>query len=97
VTIRFTASGLYEFTGISENLSSSGIFLYTESPIEQGEQVEVTLTLPAGVGDPIPMQVRGRVVRIEKSSAIGIAIAFENLVILPENLTTHAHPTALDD
>jgi hypothetical protein len=86
VTVRFTASGQYEFTGVSRDLSSSGIFLHTESQLEVGDQVEVILTLPSDLSDPIPVQVRGKVVRIEKSTSIGVAIAFESLVILPDAL-----------
>lgn len=83
VTVKFTADGHYEFTGISKDMSSSGMFLYAESQIKEGEQVELTLTLPPGISDPAPVKVRGRVVRLERASPVGFAIGFESLVVMP--------------
>jgi hypothetical protein len=84
VTVRFDASGQYEFTGVSRDMSSSGIFLFIDSQIEEGSLIELLLTLPSETSQPIPMRVRGRVVRVEKASPSGIAIAFDSLVIAPE-------------
>ena len=86
VTVRFTASGHYEFTGISRDISASGIFLYAQPHLEKGAQVEVMLTLPSGKLPPVSLHVRGKVVRVEESSPTGIAIAFDRLVIAPEIL-----------
>jgi hypothetical protein len=85
VTVKFAASGQYEFTGVSKNMSSSGIFLYVDSTIEEGAKVELLLTLPSETSQPVPMRVRGTVVRVEKSSPAGIAIAFDSLVIAPDS------------
>ncbi len=86
VTVRFSSSGRYEFTGISRDMSSSGVFLYAELQVAVGEDVEMLLTLPSGNSEPIPMRVRGRVVRVEKSPPTGLAIEFVTLVIAPESL-----------
>jgi hypothetical protein len=64
------------------------MFLYTDSNIEEGGQVEVMLTLPSKTSEPIAVQVRGTVVRVERGSPTGIAIKFEKLVILPEPWST---------
>jgi HSP20 family molecular chaperone IbpA len=56
------------------------MFLHTDSNIEEGAQVEVILTLPSKTSEQITVQVRGTVVRVERSSPPGIAIEFEKLV-----------------
>ena len=84
VTVKYTQDGHYEFTGISRDVSASGIFLHTDSKIEEGAQVEVVLTLPSKTLEQNTVQVRGTVVRIERRFPPGIAIKFEKLVILPE-------------
>jgi hypothetical protein len=65
-------------------LSNSGIFLYADLEIEVGEQVDVILTIPSETSEPVPVEIHGKVVRIEKNQSTGIAIAFESLVIAPE-------------
>ncbi len=84
VTVRYNRDGHFEFTGISRDLSDTGIFLYTESSIEEGAQVELTLTLPSESAQPIPMQLRGRVVRVERFPATGIAVEFDRVTVIPE-------------
>ncbi len=84
VTVRYNRDGNFEFTGISRDLSDSGVFLYTESVIEVGAQVELTLTLPFESAQPISTQVRGRVVRVEKTPATGIAVEFDKVTVIPE-------------
>lgn len=84
VTVKYTRAGNYEFTGVSRDLSASGMFLHTDSNIEEGAWVEVILALPSRTSEQITVQVCGTVVRVERSSPPGIAIKFEKLVILPE-------------
>jgi c-di-GMP-binding flagellar brake protein YcgR len=95
VTVKYTRAGHYEFTGVSRDLSASGMFLHTDSNIEEGAQVEVILTLPSKASEQVTIQVRGTVVRVERSSQPGIAINFKKLVILPEpwGAQTASHPT----
>jgi hypothetical protein len=84
VTVKFNRDENFEFTGISRDLSDSGIFLYTESVIEEGAEVELTLTLPSFSAHPVPMLLRGRVVRVEKTPAAGIAVEYEKVTVVPE-------------
>ena len=86
VTVKFGADGNYEFTAVSHNISSSGIFLYAESNIEEGAQVEVMLSLPSQASLPISMKVAGKVVRVEKGVSGGVAIEFDRLVIEPDTI-----------
>ena len=84
VTVKYTRAGHYEFAGVSRDLSASGMFLQADSNIEEGVQVEVILTLPSKTLEQNTVQVRGTVVRVERSSQPGIAIKFEKLIVLPE-------------
>ena len=84
VTVRYNRDGQFEFTGISRDLSDRGIFLYTESVIEVGEEVELTLILPSESAEHNPIQVRGRVVRVERIPATGIAVEFDKVTVIPE-------------
>ena len=95
VTVKYTRAGHYEFCGISRDVSASGIFLYMDSEIEEGAQVEVMLALPSKTSEQIPVYVRGTVVRIERDSPAGVAIAFEKLVILPEPWSTQLGSCAM--
>jgi hypothetical protein len=85
VTLTYTSHGTYELTGISRDISSVGILLHVNSTsVEEGTQVELTMMLPTEASGVIPVPIRGRVVRVEKSCS-DIAIAFEKIVILPES------------
>ena len=87
VTVTYTPHGTYELTGISRNISSVGILLHVNSTsVEEGTQVELTLMLPTKASGLIPVPIRGKVARVEKSCS-DIAIAFEKIVILPESWT----------
>jgi len=90
VTVKYTQAGHYEFTGVSRDVSASGIFLHTDSKLEEGAQVEVILTLPSKKLEQNTVQVRGTVVRVERSSPPGIAIKFEKLIVLPEGWSAQA-------
>ena len=84
VTIRYNRDGNFEFTGMSRDVSPSGIFIYTESAIEEGAQVELSVTFPSESGQPSPMQVRGRVVRVERTPVNGVAVEFDKIIVVPD-------------
>jgi hypothetical protein len=86
VSVKFDKSGYYEFTGVSGGIRNTGIFLYAKSPLEQRAQVEVVLTLPSETWQPILVQIRGKVLKLEESFPVGIARTFDSLVIAPEPL-----------
>lgn len=90
VTVRFASSGHYEFSGLSKNMSTSGIYLHANSVIAEGAHVEVILTLPSDTERPVSLRVSGKVVRIDDGSTSGIAIAFGKLVIEPDALRFEA-------
>jgi len=77
-----------EQTGISRDLSSTGIFLYSESEIKAGAKLELVIMLPPGLGlGPGGWALcQASVVRVEESNdkGMGIAATFDRVELLPE-------------
>jgi hypothetical protein len=83
VSLRMTQAGHLEITGTSRDISTDGIYLWTESDIVEGSDVELLVTLPTE-DDRVAITVRGRIVRVEKlhaGAAAGVAIAFRQLEV----------------
>jgi hypothetical protein len=71
------------------DVSARGICLYLDSPIEQGSPIGFTLTLPPEITltESIRVQCKGRVVRVEDSTAEGkmaVAAVIEEYEFLPQ-------------
>jgi len=77
-----------EHQGVTRDLSSSGIFLYSESEMKAGSKLELVIMLPGGVGlGPGGWTLcEASVVRVEKSDGqgLGIAAIFDRIELLPE-------------
>jgi hypothetical protein len=85
VRVTLTRAGHYELEAVTKDVSAEGVFVYVESEIVEGSEVELRLSLPAESGS-VPARVRGRVIRVEKASVgskHGVGIAFEKVEILP--------------
>jgi PilZ domain len=52
--------------GITQDLSSRGVFFLTEVPLTAGAEVELTLQMPSEItlGESMPVRCRGKVLRI---------------------------------
>jgi hypothetical protein len=89
VSLRLNGSD-HEQRGFTQNLSARGVFLYTDTCIEEGAAVELTLVMPAEVTLAESMRVRcqGKVLRrIEHdpiSNKVGIAVELQGYEYLPE-------------
>jgi hypothetical protein len=74
--------------GITRDLSSSGIFLYSESGMEPGSKLELVVMLPPGLGlGPGGWTLcQASVVRVEKSDGkgMGIAATLDRVEFVPE-------------
>ncbi len=69
--------------GVTHDVSSSGIFLEVESPIEPGKIVEFLVTLDSPSGDLV-LSCQGEVVRSEEfEKSYGIATKILSLELLP--------------
>jgi len=77
-----------EHGGLTRDLSSSGIFLYSESAMKPGSKLELVIMLPAelGLGGGGWTLCQASVVRVEKSEgkSVGIAATLDRIAMLPE-------------
>jgi len=69
----------------------SGVFLYTDSQIREGSQLEIVLMLPPGLAEGEKRWVccQADVVRVENhpgKSGFGVAASIRNMQVLPEIL-----------
>ena len=85
VKVRYEGS---EQQGLTRDLSSSGIFLYSKAEMKAGSKLELVVMLPPGLGlGPGGWTLcEASVVRVEKSDGkdIGIAATFDRIALLPE-------------
>jgi len=77
-----------EHQGLTRDLSSSGIFIYSESGMKTGSKLELVIMLPPGLGlGPGGWTLcEASVVRVEESDGknIGIAATLDRISLLPE-------------
>ena len=77
-----------EHQGLTRDLSSSGIFFYSESTMKAGSKLELVVMLPPGLGlGPGGWTLcEASVVRVEKSDGkgLGIAATLDRIALLPE-------------
>jgi c-di-GMP-binding flagellar brake protein YcgR len=76
-------------SGVTRDLSAGGIFLYTDSRISEGSELEVVLILPAEITKSEKQWVccQALVVRIEagrEEGSFGVAASIRSMDILPE-------------
>ena len=77
-----------EHEGLTRDLSSSGIFIYSESGMKAGSKLDLVIMLPPGLGlGPGGWTLcQASVVRVEESDGkgIGIAATLDRIESLPE-------------
>src|SRR5580658_8517538 len=77
-----------EQQGLTRDLSSTGIFLYSESGMKAGSKLELVIMLPPGLGvGPGGWTLcQASVVRVEQSEgkSMGIAATLDSIALLPE-------------
>lgn len=58
--------GSIEGVGFTQDLSSRGVFLFTDAPLSEGAEIELTLRMPSEItlGENMPVRCRGRILRI---------------------------------
>ncbi|MGH9501730.1 MAG: PilZ domain-containing protein [Terriglobales bacterium] len=82
-------AGSVEATGITRDLNMGGIFLYTDSRIVEGSELEMVMILPPALTQGTKQWVccRASVVRVEDSEGggdFGVAASIRSLEVLPE-------------
>lgn len=76
-------------TGFTRDLNTNGIFLYTDSRISEGSELEMVLILPPEVthGEKQWVCCRASVLRVEDNEDggdFGVAASIRSIEILPE-------------
>lgn len=90
-----------EGLGLTQDVSSRGVFFLTDAHLAAGAEVEITLRMPSEVtlGQSMLVRCRGHVLRVMKASTapldasgatrtetkIGVAVRFEHYEYLPES------------
>ena len=90
-----------EGLGFTQDLSSRGVFFFTDAALQVGAEIELTLRMPAEItlGESMPVRCRGRILRVvgpstsshESSGAsraetkIGVAVRLEGYEYLAED------------
>lgn len=72
VSLRQPAASI-EGVGFTQDVSSRGVFLFTDAPLAEGEEIELTLRMPSEItlGESMPVRCRGRILRLERPVAAG--------------------------
>jgi hypothetical protein len=87
VRVRSTAANT-ELSAQTRDVSTNGIFLYTESRMAEGSDVELVLILPPGLtsGEKCWVCCHAQVLRVEQGpgSTFGVAAEIRRMDILPE-------------
>ena len=55
-----------EGVGFTQDLSSRGVFFFTDAPLTEGSEIELTLRMPSEItlGESMPVRCRGHILRI---------------------------------
>lgn len=74
--------------GFTQDVSSRGLFLFTEAALVEGSTVELTFTMPSEItlGESMRVRGRGRVLRADCSSTgprNGVAVQLDSYQYLP--------------
>ncbi len=91
--------GSVEGVGFTQDLSSRGVFFFTDAPLVDGSEIEITLKMPSEItlGESMPVRCRGRILRILRpvgsapnvapgcETKIGVAVRLECYEYLPND------------
>ena len=89
VPVSIRSTGGEQAGGRTRDLSTSGIFLYADSQLQPGSELEMVLILPPelGQGEKRWVCCQAAVVRVESSlegEGFGVAASIRNMEFLPE-------------
>ncbi len=77
-----------ETQGLTRDLSSTGIFLYSDGALEAGSKLELVVMLPPslGIGPGGWTLCQASVVRVEQADGkgVGVAATLDRIELLPE-------------
>ena len=84
-----THPGSVETAGVTRDLNTSGVFIYTDSRISEGSELEMVLILPPEIthGEKQWVCCHASVVRVENGKDggdFGVAACIQSIEVLPE-------------
>ncbi len=86
-----------EGVGFTQDVSSRGVFFFTDTPLAEGSPIELTLKMPSEItlGESMRVRCRGRVLRLvkpqqESPSKMGVAVRLEGYEYLAEPVSAPA-------
>lgn len=99
-------AGSIDGVGFTQDLSSRGVFFFTDAPLTEGAEIELTLRMPSEItlGESMPVRCRGRILRIVRpvtshspgspdspsETKIGVAVRLEGYEYLPQSTESTA-------
>jgi hypothetical protein len=103
LSLRQPQAGL-EGVGFTQDVGSRGVFFFTDAPLTEGSEIEITLRMPSEItlGESMPVRCRGRILRVvhtvTKGSSdashaerrIGVAVRLDGYDYLPESAESAA-------
>lgn len=101
LSLRQVAESL-EGVGFTQDLSSRGVLFFTDAPLTEGAEIEITLRMPSEItlGESMPVRCRGRILRVIRPSAqstsagaeakIEVAVRLEGYEYLTESSQSSA-------
>ncbi len=77
VSVTVSNGGRHEEVCVTRDVSSRGIFFYSDTPMRAGADIEYTLTLPREIllMEPVRIRYRGKVVRVEPDATLQYGVA----------------------
>ena len=91
--------------GFTQDVSSRGVFFFTDAPLAEGAEIELTLRMPSEItlGESMPIRCRGRILRVvrppsaansdaSRETKIGVAVRIEGYEYLPETSESSVLP-----
>ncbi|HEV3510422.1 MAG TPA: PilZ domain-containing protein [Candidatus Sulfotelmatobacter sp.] len=86
VSTRVRTAHSLEHAAETRDVSANGVFLYTNSRMEKGAEVELVLILPPELtsGEKCWVCCQATVVRVEEGPQFGVAAQIRRMDILPE-------------
>jgi hypothetical protein len=61
-----------EGVGFTQDVSSRGVFFFSDAAVQEGSEIEITIRMPAEItlGESMPVRCRGRVLRVVKPAVM---------------------------
>jgi hypothetical protein len=109
VSLRQPSTGI-ESVGFTQDLSSRGVFFFTDACLVEGAEIELTVRMPSEItlGESMPVRCRGRILRVVRPSTplselssdraqtkIGVAVRLEGYEYLSSDPLANAKVSGL--